>query len=330
MTTLITGGLGFIGLALAERLLLAGEQVVLFDLLPASGTVPQWRGCRLVTGDIRSAADLDRVFSSETIDRVVHTAAITPGPERERIDAFGIFDVNVLATIGLLQRCASERAVIRIVVVSSVAVYGFSAPAASGCYEEDVSVPAPTGLYGISKLSAEQAALRIGELHGLDVRIARLGPVYGPWEHASSARERLSPHHQVVSAALNGTEIVLPRPMTADWIYARDAADALALIAAAPSLAHAIYNIGGGRLTDLKQWCVSLAPHFSDLRWRMARTDESASICYTLPVDRPALSTARLSTELNHACRFDLRSAAEGYLAWRKTGTLSEQYDATP
>jgi UDP-glucose 4-epimerase/UDP-glucuronate 4-epimerase len=326
MTTLITGGLGFIGLALAERLVLAGEQVVLFDLPSASSNMPQWQGGRLITGDTRSAADLDRVFANGTIDRVVHTAAITPGPERERIDAAGIFDVNLLATIGLLQRCARERTVTRIVVVSSVAVHGFSAPAASGSYEEGVSVPAPAGLYGISKLAAEQAALRIGELHGLDVRVARLGPAYGRWEHASGARERLSPHHQVVSAALAGMPIVLPRLMTADWIYAQDAADALALIASAPTLAHAIYNIGGGCLTDLQQWCAALAPHFPEMRWSMAGP---ASIDYALPVDRPALSMVRISTELNFTCRFNLETAAENYLAWRRAGMSTERRDAT-
>lgn len=323
MTTLITGGTGFVGLALAERLLQAGEQVVLFDRPMASSGERLARSlpaARVICGDIRSGDDLETVFASEEIDRVVHAAAMTPGPERELRDAALIFDVNVLGTIGLLQRCARAPRVKRVVVVSSVAIYGATAPAASGFYEEDLSAPGPSGLYGISKLAAEQASLRLAQLHGLDVRVARLGPVYGRWEHASGARERLSPHHQVASAALAGAEIVLPRPMTADWIYARDAAQALALIACAPTLAHAVYQIGGGRLTDLQQWCAALAHHLPGLRWRTATQGEAATVHYALPFDRAALSIARLATELDYAARFDLASAAEDYLAWRAAG----------
>jgi UDP-glucose 4-epimerase/UDP-glucuronate 4-epimerase len=318
MTTLITGGTGFIGLALAERLREEGEAVILVDL-PARdgepGVVPP-AGCRFMAGDLRSDETLEQVFADGSIERVVHAAAITPSPQREREDAASIMDVNVVATAKLLQRCARTPGVKRVVVVSSVAVYGFSAPAASGRYEEALSAPAPAGLYGISKLAAEQAALRIGELHGLDVRIARLGPVFGRWEHASGARQSLSPHHQVVCAARAGEEIILPRPMTADWIYAPDAADALASLVHATTLRHAVYHVGGGRMSDVQQWCVELARHLPGLRWRVGGQDELPTVQYTLPVDRPALDTARLATELNHHCRFDLALAASDYLSW--------------
>jgi UDP-glucose 4-epimerase/UDP-glucuronate 4-epimerase len=295
-----------------------GEAVTLVDL-PArngeAGVVPP-AGCRFVAGDLRSDETLEQIFADGDIERVVHAAAITPSPQRERDDAASIMDVNVVATAKLLQRCARTPGVKRVVVVSSVAVYGFSAPAASGRYEEGLSVPAPAALYGISKLAAEQAALRIGALHGLDVRIARLGPVFGRWEHASGARQSLSPHHQVVCAARAGEHIVLPRPMMADWIYAPDAADALASLARAATLEHAVYHVGGGRMTDVRQWCIELARHLPGLRWRLGEQDEPSTVQYTLPVDRPALDTARLSTELNHRCRFDLALAATDYLNW--------------
>lgn len=148
------------------------------------------------------------------------------------------------------------------------------------------------------------------------MRVARLGPVFGPWERASGAREHLSPHRQVTCAAIAGDEIVLPRPMTADWLYARDAADALVRLAGAPALAHAVYHIGGGCLTDLPQWCAALAHHFPGLRWRFSEPGEPATVDYVLPMDRPALSIARLMTELNYVSRFDLKAAANDYLAW--------------
>ncbi|WP_207002753.1 NAD-dependent epimerase/dehydratase family protein [Trinickia mobilis] len=320
MTTLITGGNGFIGLALAERLRAAGEAVLLADLPRAASAVPAPvppAGCEAVSGDLREAVTLERLFAGRRIERVVHTAAITPSPQRERDDATAIMDVNVTATARLLQRCAREPSVRRVLLVSSVAVYGFSAPAASGRYEEAGSAPAPASLYGISKLAAEQCALRIGQLHGLDVRVARLGPVFGRWEHASGVREWLSPHHQVLEAACDGMEVVLPRALAADWIYAPDAADALARLAIAATLAHRLYHVGGGGMSDVGQWCEALKRHLPALRWRLAAPHETATVRYGLAADRPALDVSRLTRELGHRCRFTLEEAAADYFAWR-------------
>ncbi|HTJ92740.1 MAG TPA: NAD(P)-dependent oxidoreductase [Pararobbsia sp.] len=319
MTTLITGGAGFVGLALAEQLRGQGKAVTLVDL-PARGGEHRLApppGCRVVAGDLREAETLDRLFADGDIEHVVHAAAITPSPERERDDAASILDVNVVATAKLMQRCAQAPRMKRVVLVSSVAVYGFAAPAASGCYDEAASVPAPAGLYGISKLAAEQAALRIGELHDLDVRIARLGPVFGRWEQASGARQLTSPHHQVACLARAGEAIVLPRPMAADWIYAPDAAQAIArLLLHDAELQHAVYHVGGGGVTDVEQWCLALAQHLPGLRSRIAAPGEPANVRYSLPVDRAALDTTRLATELKYRCGFDLSRAAADYMQW--------------
>ncbi|PXW24987.1 NAD-dependent epimerase/dehydratase family protein [Paraburkholderia caballeronis] len=318
MTTLITGGAGFVGLALAERLRGDGERVVLADLPARDGatSIAPPAGCEFVGGDLRDDDTLDRLFAAGPFDGIVHAAAVTPSPQRERDDAAALLDINVTATARLLQRCARERGIRRVVVVSSVAVYGYSPPAASGRYEEAASPPAPAALYGISKLAAEQAALRIGALHGLDVRVARLGPVFGRWEHASGARGQLSPHHQALAAALRGDAIVLPRAMPADWIYAPDAADALARITRAPMLDHPVYHVGGGALTDVAQWCAALARVLPGVRWRIADKGEPCTVQYALPADRPALDTTRLASELGHRCRFGLDESARDFLDW--------------
>jgi UDP-glucose 4-epimerase/UDP-glucuronate 4-epimerase len=87
MATLITGGSGFVGLSLAERLIAAGEKVVLFDLsAPLAGMLerPQLADAILLMGDVRDAADIDGVLAAYDINRVIHAAAITPNQERER------------------------------------------------------------------------------------------------------------------------------------------------------------------------------------------------------------------------------------------------------
>ncbi len=322
MATLITGGAGFVGLAIAERLAADGERALLFDIAapPADRLArPELSGVGYVRGDIRQAADIIRALASDAIDRVIHTAAVTPNQQRERDDPGGIVDVNIGGTVNLLACAAAHPAVKRVVVLSSVAVYGFARPASSGLFEEDLSNPAPAALYGITKLAAEQAALRIGELHNLDVRVVRLGPVYGRWERATGVRDALSPHYQVLQAAINGEEAVLPRAMRADWVYSRDAAAGIARVCTGEALRHLIYHVGGGKLTDLPAWCRLIAERYPSFRWRLAETGEPPTVVYGLVADRAALSLARLTRDTGFAPAYALETAAADYLAWLDT-----------
>jgi UDP-glucose 4-epimerase/UDP-glucuronate 4-epimerase len=326
MTTLITGGSGFIGLSIAERLIAEGEDVVLFDLkAPAADMLSRQElaGVIMVTGDVRNAADIDRALGVTDISRVIHTAAMTPNQQREHDEARRIVDVNIGGTVTLLERVATRSSIKRIVVLSSVAVYGFSKPTSSGLFEEDLSPPAPAALYGITKLAAEQAALRIGHLHGMDVRVIRLGPVYGAWESHTGARDALSPHHQIIGMALEGREVILPRAMTADWIYSRDAADGIAKVSSATTLRHHTYHVGGGVLSSLAQWCEIIARHIPDFRWKMAESETAGNVIYSLPKDRAPLNIARLTGDTGFRPLHDLESAAHDYLAWLQSGERS-------
>lgn len=329
MATLITGGSGFIGLSIAERLIADGERVVLFDLTaPAAGMLsrPELRGALLVTGDVRDAEDVDRALSADSIDRVIHTAAMTPNAQRERDEPRRIVEVNVVGTVNLLERAAARPAIRRVVVLSSVAVYGFSEPAPSGLFEEALSPPAPASLYGISKLAAEQAARRIGELRGLDVRIARLGPAYGVWEIPTAARDALSPHLQIMNMALEGRDVLLPRPMTADWIYSRDAADGIARLCHAANLSHGVYHVSGGAWSDLTQWCGVLAGLVPGFRWSLADADQPGNVIYSLPKDRAPLAITRLGADTGFRPRHDLKTAAREYLDWVGAGNAPRPF----
>lgn len=319
MAILITGGAGFIGLALAEHLLAAGQPVVLFDLTAPPADImarPELKGAQCITGDVRRPADVDAALATIPIELVIHMAAVTPNELRERSDARGIIDVNIGGTVNLMERAAACGGIRRIVVVSSVAVYGFSAPAPSGFFEEEISQPEPAALYGISKLAAEQAALRIAHLHSCDTRIVRLGPVYGRWELPTSMRDALSPHHQVLQALQNGREPIVPRAMRADWTYSRDAAAGIAAVGLAATLRHPIYHVGGGSLSDLPDWCRTLASRFPDFRWRCAEAGEAADIVYNLPIDRAPLSIARLVRDTGFDPAYTVGAAAADYLSW--------------
>lgn len=321
MSILITGGSGFVGLALAERLLAAGEHVVLFDRATPPSLMSRLDDSRLrwLMGDIRSSADVDAALGTDGVDCVVHAAAITPDAQREAREPLDVVGVNIAGTVNLVQRCAAFRGdggtLRRVLVLSSVAVYGIEPPAGER-YEEAVSVPAPVALYGITKLAAEQSALRLSALLGLDLRVARLGPVYGPWEHATGVRDALSPHTQLLDAARAGRPAVLSRSMRADWIYSRDAAAALAALAQAASLRHATYNVGGAAMTDLFGYCDLLAGAHPGWQWRRAGPGEDPTVRYGLPVDRAGLDIARLQSDTGWSPRYSLAAAVADQQAW--------------
>src|SRR4029079_2116126 len=122
MSTLITGGCGFIGLSVAERLIGDGEKVVLFDqAVPAEAMLsrPEIHGATIITGDVRSADDVDQALTGRDIDRVIHTAAMTPNAQRERDEPRRIVEVNVIGTVNLLERVAAVPAIKRTVILSS-------------------------------------------------------------------------------------------------------------------------------------------------------------------------------------------------------------------
>ena len=222
MAVLLTGATGFVGRCIAQALLARADQVVAFA--PDAPPVPI-EGAVVVEGDVRSAADLDRAFAAGGIDRVIHAAALTPDAAMEAERPGRIVEVNVGGTVQVMQ-AARRAGVVRLVAMSSVAVYGPAQGAET--LREDDSMPRPATLYGITKLAAEQTALRLGAVYGMEVAAVRLGPCFGINEHATGVRPMLSPHWQCAEAARNGTACVLPREMWADWIDATDAAAAIA------------------------------------------------------------------------------------------------------
>jgi nucleoside-diphosphate-sugar epimerase len=319
MSTLITGGSGFIGLALTEQLLRSGRKVVLFDRQPAPpellAALPTG-SIEMVTGDIRDTAVLLQAIKDYAVDDVVHAAAITPDQKREARDARTVVEVNINGTVALLEACIAHGSIRRVLLLSSVAVYGF-APPPGPTYQEDKAWPQPGGLYGITKLAAEQTALRLADLHGLDLRVARLGPVFGPWEYATGVRDMLSPHTQTLEAARSQQPTRLPHELRADWIYSRDAAVALAALLDTDRLNHRLYNVGGQIQSDLLQWCELLGERWPDWKASLAEKPADATVRYGLPGTRPALCTERLRLDTGWSPAHTLAEAATDFLNWR-------------
>ena len=326
MKVLIVGGVGFVGLNIAEHLLGQGDEVVLFD----RARLPERAGhalaglpgtLRAVTGDV---TDREAIAQAVTpgFDAVVMGAAITAGSARDASDPEMILQVNLLAQIPLIA-AARDAGVRRVINLSSAAAFG-----AAGEREPvlDETTPGdPVGLYAITKWASERVGRRLGSLWGVDLVSLRLSGVFGPWERATGVRDTLSPQCQILAAAAAGKPAILSRPGLRDWTYATDVAQAVRVVAAAPALKHDLYNVSTGRSVAALAWGQALARAFPGFICRLAEPGEAATIDLHSATDRAPLATDLIAGDLGwRAPTDDIRSA--GLLAawWRDHGRALE------
>jgi nucleoside-diphosphate-sugar epimerase len=161
---------------------------------------------------------------------------------------------------------------------------------------------------------------RIAQMKEVDLRTIRLGPVFGAWEHSSGARDILSPHHQAAQAAKAGKPCVLPRPIHADWIYSRDAARRIRALLTRQGLSGDLFNLGGGAITSVTDWCRALAALAPDFSWSIHA--QSPTIRYPYAIDRPALDNRRIDAAVPSEAHLTLEEAAEDYWAWLHSHSL--------
>lgn len=174
---LITGGAGFIGSHLADRLLADGEAVTILDDLSSGRRENVPEGADLVVGDILDTALVERLVAG--CDAVFHLAALVSVQECIRRWRRG-HAVNLGATIDLLDLAAKRG--VPVVYASSAAVYGDRSDAV--CSEE--LAPAPISPYGADKLGCEHQARAMAAIHGLRSAGLRFFNVYGPRQDPSS------------------------------------------------------------------------------------------------------------------------------------------------
>jgi UDP-glucose 4-epimerase len=218
---LVTGGAGFIGSHLVDRLVADGHEVVVIDNL-STGCLENLHGglatgrCRLVEYDLANP-HLDCRFADARPDAVFHLAAQVD-VRASVADPLRDATVNVLGTVNVLE--AARRAGARKVVnVSSVAIYGT-------CEQVPVTQHTPTNPlspYAASKLAAEAYCHQYQQLHGLAATTVVLSNVYGPRQHQGTGAVAIW-----TEAILTGQPTYLYGDANIrDYVYVVDAVDAL-------------------------------------------------------------------------------------------------------
>lgn len=327
MTILITGGTGFVGLAVVEELLSRGASVVTYGPQPVPAQAQEYfaglggqLACEI--GDVCNGAQLRTALERHQVSKIIHGAAITAGAEREREKPHPVIMVNLVGTLEVLE-AALAHGVSRVVQLGTGSVYGASVKA-DGMLDPETDPPIPDSLYGITKYAGERLACRYRNTRGLDVAVARLGVVFGRWEHDTGVRDTLSLAYHLVRLAKRGEVARLAPVLPNDWVYSRDVARAVALLVDAPTLQHDIYQIATGHRWSPTQWCELLAQRFPGFSYETVAKAEDANIGRVTPSPRPPFSIDRLSDDLDYHPAFDAKAALDDYLAWLDTGLMPQ------
>ena len=245
MRFLVTGGAGFLGTALANRLAGNGHNVHVLDDL--SNGDPQRLDGRVAftRGDVDNVPLLWSLL--QEVDCVCHLAARVSVPQSVLYPR-EYARVNVGGTVSLME-AMRDTGVGRVIFTSSGAVYGNQPRRLVG--EDDP--PHPDSPYAVSKWAAEQYIHTIGELWGIETVALRIFNTYGPGQSLPLSHAPVVP--RFLQQALTGGSITVfgDGRQVRDYVYVDDVIDALAAATTATGINRAVINVGRGRETSVSE-----------------------------------------------------------------------------
>jgi UDP-glucose 4-epimerase len=235
MTTLVTGGRGFVGSHLVSQLLADGRKVVSYN---RDYGVDSREGLTTVQGELFDISRLTETIRKYSVERIIHTAAQShPGVSIEL--PWTTFAANAKGTLAVYES-ARATGVRRIV--------NFSSECAVGNLDLDTAVREdvkcqPTTPYGVTKVAGEMFGTVYSSLYGMEIVSLRVTEIYGPGLWMPSLLG------DMIRAGLRGETFRLEtggeHPF--QFVYVQDVANAARLASTAPTLSRSVYNISGGR-----------------------------------------------------------------------------------
>jgi dTDP-L-rhamnose 4-epimerase len=337
-SVLITGGAGFIGSALARRLVEAGRDVAVLDVLHPqvhrqNAVIDLPPSVRLFTGDVTHAPDCDAVLRLFRPSQVIHLAAET-GTAQSLSEATRHGSVNVVGTTQLLDALSrADHVPDQFVLASSRAVYGEGAwqsgsevfypgprshaQLVAGIWDPqgptgDAAVPVPscagrtpprpTNIYAATKLAQEHIMAAWAAAHDTNLSVLRLQNVYGPGQSLTNSYTGIIALFARLARDGQALEVYEDGRIVRDFVYIDDVVSALFAALNQPAAQQRCLDIGSGVPTTIHEVAQQIA-----------------DIC-TAP---EPIVVAKFRDGDVRAARCEIDQAAEE-LDWRPTWTLEQ------
>jgi UDP-glucuronate 4-epimerase len=258
MRVLITGGAGFIGSHLAERLAARGDAITVVDdfndFYPIAIKKENWKQVRAVARkkkapvpvlhkvDICNAKSLGKKLGDASFDQIIHLAA-RAGVRPSILQPELYFRTNALGTLNLLEWARTHGAK-KFILASSSSVYGVNEKIP---FSETDPITKTISPYAASKIAAEQLCSNYSHLHGIECICLRFFTVYGPRQRPDLAI------HKFATQIMRGEPIQQFGDGTTrrDYTYVDDTVDGV-LAAMKYSKPFDIFNLGESETVELK------------------------------------------------------------------------------
>jgi UDP-glucose 4-epimerase len=243
---LVTGGAGFVGSHIVDRLSSQNNVIVLDNLFTglSSNLEKSKDRIKFVKGDILDKELLKDLVKN--VEYIFHLAA-NVGNIRSIKDPYFDMDVNIKGTLNLLEACRDSR-IKRLVYAGSAACYG---EAKYLPIDEDHPLN-PESPYAVSKLAAEKYCFAYHKVHGIPIAVVRFFNIYGPRQDTSEYANAIS---IFLSKFRKGEPITIygDGEQTRDFIFVGDIVTGNLLAATQPAAVSGIFNIATGKGTSINQ-----------------------------------------------------------------------------
>jgi UDP-glucuronate 4-epimerase len=307
---LVTGGAGFIGSHVCERLLARGDQVTVIDNFndfydPAlkRSNAALLGGARVETADIRDREAVAQLFEQGRFDGVIHLAAMA-GVRPSVLDPLHYEDVNVRGTLILLEEL-KQRPETRFVFASSSSVYGANERVP---FREDDDIHKPVSPYASTKRAGELMCFTHHHLYGIPTSCLRFFTVYGPRQRPEMAI------HKFVKAVLEKKPLPFygDGSTRRDYTYIDDIVDGV-VRALDRCDGYEIYNLGESATTSLSELVrmIGEACGVEPILDRQPMQPGDVEITYA--------DVSKARTRLGYDPRTPVRAGIEQFVAWYRS-----------
>jgi len=355
---LITGGAGFIGSNLTNKLVQKGYKVTILDNLSKqihgeNQDSPLYNSIKdiatFIKGDVCNKLDWEKAIKGQ--DAVIHLAAET-GTGQSMYEISRYNEVNILGTTHLLDILANEsHTVKKMIIASSRSIYGEGKymcekdgvvypderkdsdmndgnfnPICNKCGEQLVLKPTdesskihPSSIYGITKQQQEQMILLMGKTLNIPAVALRYQNVYGPGQSLSN------PYTGILSIfstrLLNGNDIDIYEDgmESRDFVFIDDVVDATILSLEKEEANHQIFNVGSGVATTVNEVANSLKSLYnSDVKITISGKYRLGDIRHNYA------DLSKIKNALGFIPKFNFISGITAFVNWVKTQEIME------